>query len=125
MFHGVCIHTPTTTSHTKVTGIKIFQPKRMIWSYRKRGKVTRTQMNRVIMKNVLMPSQIQPGIQLNKALSMGAIQPPKNKVTDMIERIQMLAYSAIWNMAQDMTEYSTMWPATISDSPSITSKGVQ
>jgi hypothetical protein len=32
MFQGVCIHTPTTTSQTNVTGIKIFQPKRMIWS---------------------------------------------------------------------------------------------
>jgi hypothetical protein len=32
MFHGVCIHTPITTSHTKVTGMKIFQPSRMIWS---------------------------------------------------------------------------------------------
>ena len=26
-------------------------------------------------------------------------------------------------MAKDMPEYSTMWPATISDSPSTTSKG--
>ena len=32
MFHGVCIQTPITTSHTKVTGMKIFQPKRMSWS---------------------------------------------------------------------------------------------
>jgi hypothetical protein len=32
MFHGVCIHTPTTTNQTSVTGIKIFQPNRMIWS---------------------------------------------------------------------------------------------
>ncbi|EKD88407.1 MAG: hypothetical protein ACD_34C00561G0001 [uncultured bacterium] len=59
------------------------------------------------------------------ALSIGDIQPPKNKVTDRMESIQMLAYSAIWNMAQDMPEYSTMWPATISDSPSITSNGVR
>ncbi len=35
----------------------------------------------------------------------------------------MLAYSANWNMAQDMPEYSTMWPATISASPSTTSNG--
>jgi hypothetical protein len=32
MFHGVCIQMPTTISHTRVTGMKIFQPRRMIWS---------------------------------------------------------------------------------------------
>ena len=35
----------------------------------------------------------------------------------------MLAYSAKKNIANDMPEYSIMWPATISDSPSTTSKG--
>ena len=29
---GDWIHRPTTTSQTSVTGMKIFQPKRMIWS---------------------------------------------------------------------------------------------
>ena len=32
MFHDVCIQMPTTSSHTRVTGMKIFQPRRMIWS---------------------------------------------------------------------------------------------
>ncbi|MNT17421.1 hypothetical protein D3C72_1525680 [compost metagenome] len=32
MLNGVCIQPPTTTSHTRVTGMKIFQPRRMIWS---------------------------------------------------------------------------------------------
>jgi hypothetical protein len=31
MFQGVCIQTPMMTNQTKVTGMKIFQPKRMIW----------------------------------------------------------------------------------------------
>ncbi len=35
----------------------------------------------------------------------------------------MLAYSARKNMAKAMPEYSIMWPATISDSPSTTSNG--
>jgi hypothetical protein len=35
----------------------------------------------------------------------------------------MLAYSARKNIAKDMPEYSIMCPATISDSPSTTSKG--
>jgi len=37
----------------------------------------------------------------------------------------MLAYSARKNMAKAMPENSTMWPATISDSPSTTSKGAR
>jgi hypothetical protein len=32
ILNGVCIHTATTTNHTRVTGMKIFQPSRMIWS---------------------------------------------------------------------------------------------
>jgi hypothetical protein len=32
MFQGEWSQMPTTNSHTKVTGMKIFQPKRMIWS---------------------------------------------------------------------------------------------
>ncbi|MCY1377408.1 hypothetical protein D9M69_649800 [compost metagenome] len=32
MFHEVCIRPPTSSSQTKVTGMKIFQPRRMIWS---------------------------------------------------------------------------------------------
>jgi hypothetical protein len=30
MFQGVCIQIATTTNHTPVSGMKIFQPKRMI-----------------------------------------------------------------------------------------------
>ena len=37
----------------------------------------------------------------------------------------MLAYSARKNIANAMPEYSTMWPATISDSPSTTSNGAR
>ncbi len=32
MFQGVCIHTAITTSQTRVSGMNIFQPRRMIWS---------------------------------------------------------------------------------------------
>lgn len=37
----------------------------------------------------------------------------------------MLAYSARKNSANAPPEYSTMWPATISDSPSTTSNGAR
>ena len=69
------------------------------------------------------PSQIQPGTQLNSAESMGGNQPPRNRMTQSTDTRIMLAYSARKNMAKAMPEYSTMWPATISDSPSTTSKG--
>ncbi|MNY68792.1 hypothetical protein D3C86_2066160 [compost metagenome] len=32
IFQGESNHPPTTTRHTSVTGMKIFQPRRMIWS---------------------------------------------------------------------------------------------
>src|SRR4051812_4287915 len=72
---------------------------------------------------VLMPSQIQPGIQFRTGASMGGNQPPRNMTTARIETSHMLAYSARKNMAKLMPEYSIMWPATISDSPSTTSNG--
>src|SRR6187402_371575 len=72
---------------------------------------------------VLMPSQIQPGIQLRSGASMGGSQPPRNMVTARMETSHMLAYSARKNIAKLMPEYSIMWPATISDSPSTTSNG--
>ena len=70
-----------------------------------------------------MPSQIQPGTQLNKALSMGDSQPPRNMITARIDTSHMAAYSARKKVAKPMPEYSTMWPATISASPSTTSNG--
>lgn len=44
-------------------------------------------------------------------------------MTDSADTSHMLAYSARKNIANDMPEYSIMWPATISDSPSTTSNG--
>ncbi|MNN69580.1 hypothetical protein D3C81_1853750 [compost metagenome] len=73
--------------------------------------------------NVFRPSQIQPGIQVNGAISIGDVQPPRNISVAMIEISHILAYSARKNIANDIPEYSTMWPATISDSPSTTSNG--
>ena len=51
-------------------------------------------MNIETTKNVFRPSQIQPGIQLNKAWSMGDNQPPKNMITAKMDTSHMLAYSA-------------------------------
>ncbi len=76
------------------------------------------------MKKVLANSQKKPPKPppMSNTLN-GAAQPPRNMI-DATQPIRiMLAYSASMNMAYDMPEYSTMWPATISDSPSTTSNG--
>src|SRR3569832_2126907 len=72
---------------------------------------------------VLKPSQIQPGMKSSAAT--GDSQPPRNMVTHRIETSHMFAYSARKNIAKLMPEYSIMCPATISDSPSTTSKGAR
>src|ERR1044071_3504468 len=56
---------------------------------------------------VLSTNQTSGGSQVNGAKSSGACQPAKK------------------NSAKVMPEYSTMWPATISDSPSTTSNGAR
>src|SRR5687768_16171073 len=77
------------------------------------------------MKNNLITSQRKGGIQVSTAKSSGACQPPKNSTAVSVAMRIMLAYSARKNSANVMPEYSTMWPATISDSPSTTSNGAR
>src|SRR5205809_2542752 len=55
----------------------------------------------------------------------GACQPPRNKVTASPLTANIPRYSAKKNVAYLNPEYSVMCPATISDSPSGTSKGVR
>ena len=78
-------------------------------------------MNMDTTRKVLIPNQIQPGMKSNTA--NGESQPPRNMMTARMDTSHMLAYSARKKMAKPMPEYSTMWPATISASPSTTSNG--
>src|SRR3954468_11233788 len=65
------------------------------------------------------------GMKVNGANVNGACQPPKNMITvSALIRI-MFMYSARKKSAKVMPEYSIMWPATISDSPSTTSNGAR
>src|SRR6185295_18082035 len=59
------------------------------------------------------------------ALGKGDSQPPRNITEASAETRIMLAYSARKNTAKAVPEYSTWKPATISDSPSATSKGAR
>src|ERR1700754_1848447 len=55
----------------------------------------------------------------------GESQPPKKNTAVRAEIRIMFAYSARKNSANAIPEYSTWKPATISDSPSATSKGAR
>src|SRR5712692_12040552 len=81
------------------------------------------------MRNILMNSHVKGHLKgitsVNKYVSSGACQPPKNITAVSVEINSMFMYSAMKNSAKVMPEYSTMWPATISDSPSTTSKGAR
>src|SRR2546422_4169030 len=77
------------------------------------------------MKNTLISSQPKGGIQLKNTESIGACQPPKNITAASVLIRIMFMYSARKNRAKVIPEYSIMWPATISDSPSTTSKGAR
>src|SRR5690242_18391956 len=77
------------------------------------------------MKKILTSSQANGGTQLKIAESIGDCQPPKNMIAVSAEMSSMFMYSARKNSAKAMPEYSIMCPATISDSPSTTSKGAR
>src|SRR3954454_10117906 len=61
----------------------------------------------------------------NSSIRRGACHPPKNRVTASPLTANIPKYSAMKNVAYLKPEYSVIWPATISDSPSGTSNGVR
>src|SRR4029079_14422837 len=65
------------------------------------------------------------GMTFSRGESMGACQPPKNMTAVSALIKIMFMYSARKNSANVIPEYSIMWPATISDSPSTTSNGAR
>ena len=95
-----------------------FQVKFINKSYRKRGSVTRTQIN-TKQKNKTFKHK-------NKSNeNMSTKDPPKKRqpVSKLISK--MLAYSAIKIKAKPPAPYSTLNPDTNSDSPSAKPKGAR
>src|SRR5688572_6453593 len=84
-------------------------------------------MKQLAKKNTFARSHHQPSTD-SSGMSQpwnGLSQPPTKKIeVRKLIRI-MFAYSARKNSANADPEYSTMWPATISDSPSTTSNGAR
>ena len=64
-----------------------------------------------------------PGTQVNGGRSIGDAQPPRNRIVVIAHISWMATYSPSMNSRYGVDEYSTMKPATSSDSASGRSKG--
>src|SRR5208337_2644883 len=71
----------------------------------------------------LRMNQITPGTQVKGATLTGGSQPPKNSTVNSAHMLVMATYSPSMNNKYWLAEYSTMKPATSSDSASTRSKG--
>src|SRR6266487_2417354 len=75
------------------------------------------------MKNSLSENQMTPGIQLNGGRSTGGNQPPRNRIVAIAHIVVIATYSPSMNSRYGVEPYSTMKPATNSDSASTRSNG--
>src|SRR5499426_2932014 len=75
------------------------------------------------MKNSFSVNQITPGIQVNGGSATGGSQPPRNRIGAIAHIVVIATYSPSMNRRYGVDEYSTMKPATSSDSASTRSKG--
>src|SRR4249920_775838 len=71
----------------------------------------------------LSTNHTTPGTQVNGATLTGGSQPPKNRIVSSAHIVTMATYSPSMNSRYWLAEYSTMKPATSSDSASTRSKG--
>ncbi|SHT92660.1 Uncharacterised protein [Mycobacteroides abscessus subsp. abscessus] len=119
----------TSMIHASEIGMSTFQPSAMNWSYRRRGSVARSHMNRNRNAHTLPTNHssghqpvLAPGMRLS---GQGACQPPRNSVVARAETVVMLTYSASMNIANFSDEYSVWKPPTSSPSASGRSKGAR
>src|SRR5881392_633441 len=75
------------------------------------------------MKNSFSANQITPGTQLNGGRSTGGNQPPRNRIVAIAHIVVIATYSPSMNRRYGVEPYSTMKPATSSDSASTRSNG--
>src|SRR6202007_1951502 len=75
------------------------------------------------MKNTLSTNQITPGTQVNGGTAIGGSQPPRNRIVAIAHIVVIATYSPIINKRYGVEPYSTMKPATSSDSASTRSNG--
>src|SRR5690348_17969707 len=80
------------------------------------------------MKNTSSPlprNQTMPGIHVNGGNGNGGSQPPMNRIVHIAHIVAMATYSPSMNIMYGVEPYSTMKPATSSDSASTRSNGVR
>src|ERR1051325_11917650 len=75
------------------------------------------------MKNPFTANHPTPGIQLNGGRSTGGNQPPRNRIVAIAHIVVIATYSPSMNKRYGVEPYSTMKPATSSDSASTRSNG--
>src|ERR1700726_4461524 len=75
------------------------------------------------MKNTLRMNQITPGTQVNGTTAIGGSQPPRNRIVAIAHIVVTATYSPSMNNRYGVEPYSTMKPATSSDSASTRSNG--
>src|SRR5690606_41675824 len=74
-------------------------------------------------KQTLSTNQTTPGTQVKGAMSRGGSHPPRNRMVVKAHISTTATYSPRKNSRNGVEEYSTMWPATSSDSASTRSNG--
>ena len=80
-------------------GNKAFHPKRINWSYLKRGSVHRIHINTnpkkvILTKNTSVPIIVSALWDKPKSSINGKLYPPKNKAEIIADEINILMYSA-------------------------------
>src|SRR5215472_1125196 len=78
------------------------------------------------MKNtnrVLSVNHTRPGTKVNGNTASGGSHPPRNRIVVMAHMVAIATYSPSMNSMYGVDPYSTMKPATSSDSASTRSKG--
>src|SRR6202041_351851 len=75
------------------------------------------------MKNTLSTNQITPGTQVKGGSATGGSQPPMNRIAAIAHIVVIATYSPSMNSRYGVEPYSTMKPATSSDSASTRSNG--
>src|ERR1700761_434375 len=74
-------------------------------------------------KNAFSTNQITPGTQVNGTTGNGGSQPPRNRIVHRAHIVVIATYSPSMNIMYGVEPYSTMKPATSSDSASTRSNG--
>src|SRR5512132_1112407 len=79
--------------------------------------------NRKNMNSALSVNQITPGTHVKGAKGKGGSHPPRNMIVSMAHFVPIATYSPSMNIMYGVDSYSTMKPATSSDSASTRSNG--